>query len=210
MIPSSIVPRDRLLNLSSCPNLDLSVGYRQIKLEPTIFIMLSYSWLFLEHTPLHPLVWPILSHCSHNGGSPVIWKFRWVAIEPISSILSPPWFMLNIELVLELLQALPLCLAHEVYVWVKEVTFSKFTCIRCKLPPWIWERIVLFPMESSQVSHAFVRSILWFGRLITSTPYVFCSTPSHWLICSRRRSSFLRVYLMQGLRYPWWWFPTRT
>ena len=30
--------------------------------------------------------------------------------------------------------------------------------------------------------------ILWFGRLITSTPYVFPSTPSHWLTCSRKRS----------------------
>ena len=25
---------------------DLSVGYRQVKSEPTIFVMLSYSWLF--------------------------------------------------------------------------------------------------------------------------------------------------------------------
>ena len=33
------------------------------------------------------------------------------------------------------------------------------------------------------------------------------STPSHRLICSRRRSSFLRACLMQGLRYPCWWFP---
>ena len=129
------------------------------------------------------LVWPILSHCSHNGGSPVIWKFRWVVVEPISSILSPPWFMLNIELVLELLQSLPSCSAHEVYVWVKEVTFSKSTCIRCKLPPWIWERIVLFPLESSQISHAYVRSIIWFGRLITSTPYVFLAhQATDWLV----------------------------
>ena len=45
MIPSSIGPRDQLLNPSSCPNLDLSVGHRQIRLEPTIFVMLSYSWL---------------------------------------------------------------------------------------------------------------------------------------------------------------------
>ena len=51
--------------------------------------------------------------------------------------------------------------------------FLEFMCIWCKLPPWIWERFVLFPLESSQISHAYVRSILWFGRLITSTPYVF-------------------------------------
>ena len=37
-------------------------------------------------------LWSCLSGttCSHDGGSPVIWKFRWVAVEPISSILSPP------------------------------------------------------------------------------------------------------------------------
>ena len=53
MISSSIVPRDRLLNLLSCQNLDLGVGYRQIKLEPTMFVMLSYLRLSLEHTPLY-------------------------------------------------------------------------------------------------------------------------------------------------------------
>ena len=42
---ASCFPHDQLLNLLSCPNLDLSVGYCQIKLEPMIFIMLSYSWL---------------------------------------------------------------------------------------------------------------------------------------------------------------------
>ena len=41
MISSLIGPRDQLLNLSSCPNLDLSVGHCQIKLEPMIFVMLS-------------------------------------------------------------------------------------------------------------------------------------------------------------------------
>ena len=34
-------------------------------------------------------------------------------------------------------------------------------------------RFVLFPLESSQIIRAYVQSILWFGRLITSTPYVF-------------------------------------
>ena len=47
---------------------------------------------------------------------------------------------------------------------------------------------MLFPLESSQISHAYVRNTLWFGRLITSTPCVIPSTPSHWLICSRKRS----------------------
>ena len=33
-----------------------------------------------------------------------------------------------------------------------------------------------------------VRSALWFDRLAASNPYVFPSTPSHWLTCSRKRS----------------------
>ena len=45
MISSSIGPCDQLLDLSSYQSFDLSVGYRQIKLVPTIFVMLSYSWL---------------------------------------------------------------------------------------------------------------------------------------------------------------------
>ena len=42
---SSTEPRDQLMDLSSCPTFDLGVGYPQIKSEPTMFVMLSYSWL---------------------------------------------------------------------------------------------------------------------------------------------------------------------
>ena len=70
------------------------------------------------------LVWPILSHCSHSGGSPVIWKFRWVVVEPISSILSPPWLMLNINLVLETFISIIFMSCSWSICWMKEVTFS--------------------------------------------------------------------------------------
>ena len=53
---SSTDPRDQLIDLSSCPTFDLGVGYPQIKSEPMMFVMLSYSWVFLEHTPLYSLV----------------------------------------------------------------------------------------------------------------------------------------------------------
>ena len=53
MISSPIGPRDQLLDLLSFQNFDLSMGYRQIKSEPMMFVMLSYLWLFLEHTPLY-------------------------------------------------------------------------------------------------------------------------------------------------------------
>ena len=42
--------------------------------------------VFLGHTPLYPLVWPMLSPCSHNCGIPLIWKPRWIVVEPISNI----------------------------------------------------------------------------------------------------------------------------
>ena len=45
--PNSLIdPRDQLSVLLSYPIFDLSVGYRQIKSEPMMFVMLSYSWLF--------------------------------------------------------------------------------------------------------------------------------------------------------------------
>ena len=45
MISPSIGPRDQLLDLLPCQDFDLSMGYRQVKSEPTMFVMLSYSWL---------------------------------------------------------------------------------------------------------------------------------------------------------------------
>ena len=65
-------------------------------------------------------VWPMLSPCSHDGGSPVIWKFRWVVVEPIDNILIPSMMLLNIKLVLETFESIFFMLAHEVLVWWKE------------------------------------------------------------------------------------------
>ena len=44
MISPSIGPRDQLLDLLPCQDFYLSLGYRQVKSEPTMFVMLSYSW----------------------------------------------------------------------------------------------------------------------------------------------------------------------
>ena len=55
-----------------------------------------------------------------------------------------------------------------------------------------------------------VRSMLWFDRLAASTPYVTPSTPSHGLICSRKRSPLsANTSSCTGLRYLKWWFQTR-
>ena len=109
----------------------------------------------------------------HEDGIPVIWKLGWIVVEPNDNIsifsmirVEHPAGVGNFVSNAFVFRSWSICL-------VKEVTFSKFTCTRCKLPPWIWERFVLFSLESSQISHAYVWSILWFGRIITSTPYVF-------------------------------------
>ena len=87
--------------------------------------------------------------------------------------------------------------------------FLEFMCIWCKLPPWVRERLFLFPLVPSQVSHACAKySVVW--QISYHHSICIPSTPSHWSICLRKRSSFLRARLMQGLRYPRWWFPTRT
>ena len=162
MISPSIDPRDQLLDLLPCQNFDLSMGYRQVKSEPTMFVMLSYSWLIPRAYTITSLVWPMLSPCSHDGGSPVIWKFRWVAVEPISSILSPPWFVLNIQLVLETCVSIFFMPRSWSICLDERSDFLWFTCIWCKLPPWIRESMFLPPLEPSQVSYARAKySVVW-------------------------------------------------
>ena len=142
-------------------------------------------------------------------GSPVIWKFRWVVVEPISKIFNLSMIMLNIHLVLETFVNITFVFHSWGICSEERSDFLYFTCTWCKLPPWIRERLFLFPLESSQVSHACAKYTL---DCEISYLHSICvpSTPSHWLICSRRRSSFLRVYPMQGLSYPRWWFPSGT
>ena len=151
----------------------------------------------------------MLSPCSHDGRSTVIWKFWWVAVEPISGILSPPLFVLNIQLVLETCVSIFFMPRSWSICLDERSDFLWFTCIWCKLPSWIRESLFLLLWNYPKlVMH--VRSILWSDRLIIFIPYVSPSTPSHWLICSRKGSSFLRACLMQGLQYPRLWFHTWT
>ena len=90
MISSSIGPRDQLLDLLSCPKLDLGMGYHQTKSVPTNFVMLCYSWLI-------PRAYTITSFSLTNAITVFTWwwkssdvEFRWVVVEPISSIFVSP------------------------------------------------------------------------------------------------------------------------
>ena len=174
MISSSIGPCDQLLDLLSYQSFDLSVGYRQIKSVPTMLVMLSYSWLIPRAYTITSLVWPMLSPCSLNYGIPFKRKPRWIVVEPIDNILISSMILLNIKLVLETFESIFFMLAHEVFVWWKEwlplihVHLVKVAAVNLR-------KIVLFPLESSQISHAHVRSILWSGDLQPS----FHMCPEH-------------------------------
>ena len=79
-------------------------------------------------------------------------------------------------------------------------------CIWCKLPPWTRESQCCFLWNHRK---SVMHTCEVFCGLETCNLHSICvpSTPSHWLICSRRRSFFLRACLMQGLQYPRLWFP---
>ena len=164
MISSSIGPCDQLLDLLSYSNLWLSMGYRQIKSEPTIFVMMSYSWFFLEHTPFYLLDLTNAITCLLNYGISFKRKPGWIVVEPIDNVLIFSMILLNIKLVLETFEDIFFMLAHEVFVWWKEwlplihVHLVKVATVNLR-------KLVLLPLESSQVSHAYVRSILWSGDL---------------------------------------------
>ena len=79
-------------------------------------------------------------------------------------------------------------LTHEVFVWWKEwlplihVHLVKVTAVNLR-------KLVLLPLESSQVSHAYVRSILWSGDLQPS--FHMCSEHTKPLIDLFEEKKFL-------------------
>ena len=163
MISSSIGPCDQLLDPLSYQSFDLSMGYHQIKSEPTMFVMLSYSWLF-------PRAYTILSfgsdQCYHLVH--IIVEFHLygnldeLLLSPSTTSLSSPCFVLNIQLVLETYISIIFVFRSWRICLDERSDFLWFTCIWCKLSPWVRERLFLFSLESSQVSHACAKySMVW-------------------------------------------------
>ena len=70
---------------------------------------------------------------------------------------------------------------------MKGVTSFDSRAFWCKLPSWIRESLFLL-LWNHPKSVMHVRRILWSVRLIIFIQYVYPSTPSHWLTCSRKRS----------------------
>ena len=88
---SSTDPRDQLMDLSFYPTFDLSMGYHQIRPEPTIFVMLSYSWLI-------PRAYTIISfgsdQCYHRVHLTMEFLLKGnldeLLLSPLTTSLSPP------------------------------------------------------------------------------------------------------------------------
>ena len=151
----------------------------------------------------------MLSSCSHGGGSPVIWKFRWVVVVPIDNILVLPMILLDIKLALETFISIIFVIRSWSICWMKEVTSSNSYAFdaSCRRE---FEKACFYLLWNRPKSFMHVRSILWSVRLIIFIPYEFSSTLSHWLICSRKRSCCANPRSCTRLRYPRWWFPIRT
>ena len=183
MISSSIDPCDQLSELLSYPIFDLSVSYPQINSKPTMFIMLSYSWLIPRAYTVISLGLTNAITCSHCHGIPSIWKPGWIVVEPISNIVI--FSMIYVE------HPVSIGNFHKHYL---HDPFVKHMYGRKKWLPLIHvhlmqvaavnsRKLVLLPLESSQVSHAYVWSTLWFDRLAASILYVFLAhQATHWII----------------------------
>ena len=125
MISSLIGPCDQLLDLLSYPIFDLSMGYHPIRPEPTIFVMLSYSWLI-------PRAYTIISfgsdQCYHRVHLTMEFFLKGnldeLLLIPLTTSLSPPWFMLNIHLVLETSISIIFMFRSWSICWMEEVTSS--------------------------------------------------------------------------------------
>ena len=120
MMSSLIGPRDQLLDLLPCQNFDLSMGYHQVKSEPTMFVMLSYSWLI-------PRAYTITSFGLTNAITMFTW---WWKSSDMEILMSCCWAhqqhlvssMIHVEHWASVgnFLSIPSCSAHEVYVWWKK------------------------------------------------------------------------------------------
>ena len=110
-------------------------------------------------------VWPMLSPCSLNYGIPFIWKPGWIVVEPISNI-----FICSINRV-EHLASIGNFYKHYLHnLLMKHMTGRKkwFPLTHVHLMQVVAmtsRKSMLLPLESFQISHAYMRSILWFGDL---------------------------------------------
>ena len=183
----------RLVPVISCwtyclinPLIECGLSSNQISTNDSRNVVL----LVVDPSSIHPYIFGLTNAitCSLNYGIPFKRKPRWIVVEPIDNILIPSMMLLNIKLVLETFESIFFMLAHEVFVWWKEwlplihVHLVKVAAVNLR-------KLVLLPLESSQVSHAYVRSILWSGDLQPS--FHMCSEHTKPLIDLFKEKKFL-------------------
>ena len=116
------------------------------------------------------------------------WNFDKLLLSPSATFLSSPWLVLNIKLVLGTCVSIFFVLPHEGYVWMEEVTSSDSRAFgascRREFEKVSFASYGIIPSQSCTCEES--------CGLKTCNLQSICipSTPSHWLICSRRRSSF--------------------
>ena len=161
MISSSTDPHDQLLNLLSCPNLDLSVGYHQIKSVPTMLVMLSYSWLI-------PRAYTITYFGLTNAITVFTWWWKSSDMEiPVSCCWAHQQHFVSPMIHVEHQPSVEnfvsnSCFVHEVYVWMKEVTSSSSCAFEASCHREFEKACIFLPLESSQASHARAKhSMVW-------------------------------------------------
>ena len=209
MIFSSTDPRDQLLNLLPCQNFDLSMGYRQLKSEPTMFVMLSYSWLI-------PQAYTIISFGLTNAITMFTW---WWKSSDMEILMSCYWAhqqhfvssLIHVEhpaSIGNLCKHFSSCSIHEVSVWMKEVTSSGSRAIdaSCRRE---FEKVYFASSRNHPELVMHVRSALWFDRLAASILYVFLAhQATDWFV--QGKGVVVQILGRTRLRYPRWWFPTWT
>jgi len=169
-------------------NFDLSMGYRQVKSEPTMFVMLSYSCLI-------PRAYTITSFGLTNTITVFTW---WWKSSDMEILMSCCWAhqqhfvssMIHVEhwasvgnfiSIIFMSRAWSICSDERSdYLW--------FTCIWWKLPPWIRESLFCFLWNHPK---SVMHTCEVLCGLETWNLHSICvpSTPSHWLFCSRIISS---------------------
>ena len=164
------------------------MGYHQIKSEPMMFVMLSYPWLI-------PRAYTITSFGLTNAITVFTW---WWKSSDMEITMSCCWThqqhfvssLIHVEHPASVGNFWKHFLRASSWSICSDVRsdFLQFMCIWCKLPPWIREsQCCFFWNNPKSVMHT---CEVFCGSETCNLHSIWIpSTPSHWLICSRKRSS---------------------
>ena len=151
---------------------DLSMGYRQIKIRTNdirnivllVVVPRAYTIISFGSDQCYNLVHIIVEFHLYGNLDELL-------LRPSATFLSPPWFVLNIPLVLETSKSIIFMSRSWSICWMKEVTFSDSRAFGASCRHEFETDCFCFLCNHPKsVMH--VRSMLWFDRLATSILYV--------------------------------------